>query len=210
MKPISKMLLQKAVNYLPKAVIFHALFRAAALYMREHNILLSEMKLISVMQYLDPYQKYEKPGNIRIAVSNDYGGFHFSYKMMMRYAELKGITIYAYEESFSDNPDDDVKLILINSGEEEDHYFIFYTTFPLEKLIACEENYQYQIDDYDFVRTDPVVIQVVEEFKDETQIRIVEVPDDVDWCIREDIGVEWVAEKHRTWFAKHVYDQDNT
>ena len=30
-------------------------------------------------------------------------------------------------------------------------------------------------------------------------IKIVEVPDDVDWVILQNDGMEWVAEKHRTW-----------
>jgi hypothetical protein len=30
-------------------------------------------------------------------------------------------------------------------------------------------------------------------------IKIVEVPEDVDWEIADYDGVEWVAEKHRTW-----------
>jgi len=30
-------------------------------------------------------------------------------------------------------------------------------------------------------------------------LKIVEIPEDVDWCIEENDGLEWVAEKHRTW-----------
>jgi len=30
-------------------------------------------------------------------------------------------------------------------------------------------------------------------------LKIVEIPDDVDWEINEDDGSEWIAEKHRTW-----------
>jgi hypothetical protein len=30
-------------------------------------------------------------------------------------------------------------------------------------------------------------------------LKIVEVPDEVDWYIEEYDGNEWVAEKHRTW-----------
>lgn len=32
-----------------------------------------------------------------------------------------------------------------------------------------------------------------------TEIKIVDVPDDVDWTIADYDGAEWVAEKHRTW-----------
>ena len=34
---------------------------------------------------------------------------------------------------------------------------------------------------------------------DYADLKIVEIPDDVEWQIGEYDGTEWVAEKHRTW-----------
>jgi hypothetical protein len=53
-------------------------------------------------------------------------------------------------------------------------------------------------------RDDPRLIQVVEEFgplvNDRcSELRIVEIPDDVQWHIAEYDGYEHVAEDHRTW-----------
>lgn len=31
------------------------------------------------------------------------------------------------------------------------------------------------------------------------KLKIVEIPDDVEWVIQEQDGIEWVAEKHRIW-----------
>ena len=31
------------------------------------------------------------------------------------------------------------------------------------------------------------------------ELKVVEIPDDVNWCIEEYDGKEWVAERHRTW-----------
>ena len=31
------------------------------------------------------------------------------------------------------------------------------------------------------------------------ELKIVDIPDDVNWCIEEYDGREWVAERHRTW-----------
>ena len=47
-------------------------------------------------------------------------------------------------------------------------------------------------------------IQVVEELGEEantpaSKLKIVEIPDDVEWEIEEYDGIEWVAEKHRVW-----------
>ena len=57
---------------------------------------------------------------------------------------------------------------------------------------------------YDLCRDDPVLIQVVEELGEEAMdryadLKIVEIPEDVDWYIHEYDGMEHVAERHRTW-----------
>jgi len=57
---------------------------------------------------------------------------------------------------------------------------------------------------WDIPRDDPCLVQVVEELGraahgDFASLKIVEVPDDVDWLINEYDGREWVAERHRTW-----------
>jgi hypothetical protein len=58
--------------------------------------------------------------------------------------------------------------------------------------------------DRDIPRDDAVLILVVEELGDAANgvcadLKIVEIPDDVEWQIDEYDGNEWVAEKHRTW-----------
>ena len=54
------------------------------------------------------------------------------------------------------------------------------------------------------LRSDPVLIQTIEELKEEAdgkhaELKIIEVPDDVKWHISEYDGREHVAEDHRTW-----------
>ena len=56
----------------------------------------------------------------------------------------------------------------------------------------------------DIERNDPILIQVVEEMGIEAngrhaELKVVEIPDDVEWLIEEYDGSEWVAEQHRTW-----------
>lgn len=53
-------------------------------------------------------------------------------------------------------------------------------------------------------RDDPLLIQVVRKLKKEANgqfacLKIVKIPDDVEWEIEEYDGLEWVAEKHRVW-----------
>jgi len=57
---------------------------------------------------------------------------------------------------------------------------------------------------YDISRDDPALVQTVEELGDAAddnyaQLRIADVPDDVEWYIDEYDGIETVREQHRTW-----------
>lgn len=53
-------------------------------------------------------------------------------------------------------------------------------------------------------RDDPYLVKIVRDMgmsanSPHSNLKIVEVPGDVDWEIAEYDGNEWVAEKHRTW-----------
>lgn len=58
--------------------------------------------------------------------------------------------------------------------------------------------------DRDIPRDDPYLVKIVEELGleangDFAHLKIVEIPADVKWQIEEYDGIEWIAEKHRTW-----------
>ena len=60
------------------------------------------------------------------------------------------------------------------------------------------------ISDYDIPRDDEHLVAIVDEMGANADgrfsyLRIVEVPDDANWYIEEYDGMEWVAERHRTW-----------
>jgi len=64
--------------------------------------------------------------------------------------------------------------------------------------------YGFVLDKDGYDRKDPDLIAAVEALgKDASgnlaSLKIVEVPDDVEWVIQEYDGAEWVAEKHRIW-----------
>lgn len=58
--------------------------------------------------------------------------------------------------------------------------------------------------DRDIPRDDPYLVQIVRELGmaangRHANLKIVEIPGDVDWLIQEYDGAEWIAETHRTW-----------
>lgn len=114
---------------------------------------------------------------MKVVINNDYGGFGLSDEAFERYLELKGIEFARVSDKF-----------------ESTHYY---------KAGHIDED-DYYLSPYDIERTDPFLIQVVEELKEKTNspystLKVIEIPDDIEWEINEYDGNEWVAEKHRTW-----------
>jgi hypothetical protein len=62
--------------------------------------------------------------------------------------------------------------------------------------------YSHQFDDK---RSDPILIEVIEEIGTDvasynySKIKIVEIPDDIDYEIHDYDGMETIHEKHRSW-----------
>ena len=55
-----------------------------------------------------------------------------------------------------------------------------------------------------YKRDDPLLLECFEKLQKamsgiKSELKIIEIPDDIDWCIQANMGYEWVAEKHKTW-----------
>lgn len=112
---------------------------------------------------------------IKVVINREYGGFGLSEKALRRYAELKGITLIEQENEHG------------------------WTDFYLNEV--NEDNL---FNDREIDRADPALIQVVEEMGsiasgNFSALKIVELPEDVEWNVHEYDGLEWIAEKHRIW-----------
>ena len=76
--------------------------------------------------------------------------------------------------------------------------------FPEESLWLSED-----FDDYPHYRGNYQLIEVVEKLGsrangDYSELYIVEIPDDVEYTIKNYDGQEWVAEVHRTWSSRPI------
>ena len=117
---------------------------------------------------------------MKIVINDDWGGFGLSDKAIEHYAKLAGITLIKADPE----------------GEDKTFWGSDYYINEID-----DENYFY---DRDISRDDGFLIQTVEELGEEANgshasLKIVEIPDDIEWEINEYDGVEHVAEKHRTW-----------
>lgn len=136
-----------------------------------------------------------------IVINTCYGGFSLSHEAIMRYAEIKGYTLYPVKNdrymssTYWKVPENErVKEL---PGNWQSH--------SLEARQEYNKKYGEQtLYDREIPRDDPALVQVVKElgersFGAHTSLSVVEIPDDVEWQIEEYDGNEWVAEKHRTW-----------
>ena len=58
--------------------------------------------------------------------------------------------------------------------------------------------------EYDIERNNPILVEIVEQLGEAAdgnyaELKVVDIPDDVQWQIEGYDGNEWIAEKHRTW-----------
>jgi hypothetical protein len=139
---------------------------------------------------------------MKLVINGCFGGFGLSDEAVMRYAEIKGITLYPEQNELSP--------ILGNTywkvpKEKRTPPLEDWHTHPLEARQASNQAYEREVlTPRNIPRNDPALVTVVEEMGDKASgrcaaLEIVEVPDDVNWQIEEYDGNEHVAEAHRTW-----------
>jgi hypothetical protein len=146
---------------------------------------------------------------MKVVINRSYGGFRLSYEGVKRYFEIKGWDFYCAKEG------DDYKVnSYVEFNPEKDNtayrsYFRNYIPEPFSNRLSVEkQNKIYEDagwwDCYDLERTDPVLIQVVEELGKAandfcSKLLVVEIPDDIKWHISQHDGMETVEEEHRSW-----------
>jgi len=144
---------------------------------------------------------------MKIVINNSYGGFGLSKKAILKYLELCEITPYFYKRD-SDTPRSFYAKITseeyLNNNRLRKSVIILKKDLGDNFLWEPEINKQYFSDD-DIERTDENLIKVIELLGQQANgkfasLKIVEIPEDVDWEITENDGMEQVSEKHRSWY----------
>jgi hypothetical protein len=142
---------------------------------------------------------------MKIVINRKHGGFGLSDEAVQRYIDLNGVKLYKhvdeqleYRPSYYYVPYEEYRKTRFNDSTktewegEEDGVGRYKDSNNL-----C---WSY----YDIKRNDPALVQTVEELGSKAngwaaELKVVDIPDDVEWLIEEYDGLEWVAEKHRTW-----------
>lgn len=137
---------------------------------------------------------------MKIVINNCYGGFGLSEKAIFRLAELKGITLYPEDGKYG------LKTYYTVPVNERTPELADWHSASMEDRQAANEAYTREhFYARDLPRDDAQLVHVVEELGakeasgDYAELKIVEIPDNVEWEIAEYDGSEWVSEKHRVW-----------
>jgi hypothetical protein len=137
---------------------------------------------------------------MKIVINTCYGGYSLSHEGIMRYAELKGITLYPEPGQYGT-----MIYWTIPKDQRLKEQDADWETLTLEQKKAINaEMAEHSLYIFNINRDDPILVQTVEELGTAvndvySELKIVEIPDDVEWEIGEYDGIEHVAEVHRRW-----------
>jgi len=137
---------------------------------------------------------------MKLVINRCYGGFGLSQKAVLLFAERKGFPLY---------PETKGPLNLTTywkvPAEQRIKDYDNWCQMSIEERKAYNATYSEQtLNAREIPRDDSDLVFVVETLGDAAsgdwaQLRVVEIPDGVDWEVNEYDGRETVEEKHRVW-----------
>lgn len=140
---------------------------------------------------------------MKVVINVCFGGFGVSEEGIRRYCEIKGLKVWMIPDPRW--PTLSPTYSLVPPEERMKDMGDAWHKMTQDERIAHNKKWSEQtLYDRDIPRDDPVLVQVVEEMGAKASgqhgdLRVVEIPDGVEWEIDEYDGSEHVAEKHRTW-----------
>jgi hypothetical protein len=141
---------------------------------------------------------------MKIVINVCHGGFGLSEKGIDRYIELKGLKLYKHKDEGWDTHS--YYTVPYEEFSKAHKHDMTKTDWPgkEEGYGRYYESNELHWDFYNVLRDDAILVQVVEELGEladgrYAELKVVEIPEDVQWHIGEYDGWEWVAENHRKW-----------
>ena len=151
----------------------------------------------------------------KVILNKNYNGFNVSDEAHELYAKKKGFKLYKYKQILIDLVDMiSLKKIRIKKvkgtpneelNEVEGIFTLYFTKNFGDEAIISNENFNlYRLYLTEQYREDPVLIEVVEELGKKasgrfSNLTVVEIPDDLDYVIDRDSGMETLHQKVQEW-----------
>lgn len=153
---------------------------------------------------------------MKVAINKCFGGFSLSPLATKRILEMEGRPCYFFVQDIKQGLDSDFIPVTTEEAGKALTFYAFTIPNPNEILKnkswdkLTEEEKRARNELYsavcprEYERDDLTLVRCIEELGEKAngrcaEIKIVEIPDGVDYQIEEYDGNEHVAEKHRTW-----------
>lgn len=135
----------------------------------------------------------------KVILNKCFGGFGLSKEAYELYAKKKGISVFHYIQ-------ENLKKEIYTYATDDNRTFDFYFTkdFGDNVYISNEDFKKYFLNLDENFREDKTLIEVVEELGEKantfySNLKIVEIPDDLDYVIDNYDGIETLHQKVQEW-----------
>ena len=135
----------------------------------------------------------------KVILNKCFGGFGVSKEAYELYAKKKGIDVFHYTQK-------NLKNEIYTYATDDNRSFDFYFTkdFGDNVYISDEDFKEYFLNLDEKFREDKTLIEVVEELGEKanafySNLKIVEIPDDLDYVIDNYDGIETLRQKVQEW-----------
>ena len=136
---------------------------------------------------------------MKIVINASYGCFALSRPAVLRYAALKGMTLFPeshieHTTWWLASPYERPPILSLDPEQ--------LSFQDWERYVDARDDYTF--DPYLIERDDPHLVQLVEEMGKSADglnasLKVIDIPDGITYRIMEADGREWVAEDHRVW-----------
>lgn len=136
---------------------------------------------------------------MKLVINRCYGGFGLSPRAVARYLELQGKTAYFFKREYGKDYQATGHKSLTLEEATQVGMFVECHTSP------DANDSKTHFSHYNIERTDPLLIQLLEELGSEaasgqySKLVIVDIPDGISYHIDDYDGQESVHESHRSW-----------
>ncbi len=136
----------------------------------------------------------------KVILNKCYGGFDVSKEAYQLYAKKKGLDLFCYECDIKD-----YKNCIYKYTKENNLFSHYFTKDFGDNVQLSNEDYEkYSLYLDASYREDPVLIEVVEELGKKadgnfSELKIVEIPDNLDYVIDDYDGIETLHQRVEEW-----------
>lgn len=132
---------------------------------------------------------------MKVIINTCFGGYSLSKKAIELYIEKSGLELFCHKDNYYTIPYNEYKLLLDEEQRLYREKSLDYKGHPSNKYCWNSDSIE---------RHNPILVKVIEELKELANgkyatLKIVEIPDDIEYNIEDYDGSEHISEKHRTW-----------